>query len=63
MCYEELNLVSKLKVYMVLNDINQSELGRLLNVSQPVISRVLNKTKPSAQLEKRIRKLINDMNI
>ncbi|WP_420489755.1 helix-turn-helix domain-containing protein [Neobacillus drentensis] len=44
---------------MVLNNINQKELGRLLNVSQPVISRILKGTKPSLKLEQRIHKLIN----
>jgi predicted XRE-type DNA-binding protein len=41
MCYNELDIIDKLKVYQALNKLNQTQLGEKLNVSQPVISRVL----------------------
>ncbi|WP_339145431.1 MULTISPECIES: hypothetical protein [unclassified Sutcliffiella] len=60
MCYEKLDLVEKLAIYQALNRLNQTELGRRLDVSQPVISRVLKKSiKPSFELEQKINKLIN----
>ncbi len=61
MCYEQLDLIDRLKVHATLNNINQTELGRSLSVSQPVISRVLKRQiKPSCELEKRIQQLLND---
>ncbi|MEH7483196.1 hypothetical protein V7157_19440 [Neobacillus drentensis] len=59
--YEQLDLIDKLKVYQTLNGLNQTLLGEKLEVSQPVISRVLKRThKPSFELQQRIHKLIND---
>jgi len=61
MCYEKLDLIEKLAIYQALNRLNQTELGRRLDVSQPVISRVLKKSiKPSFELEQKIIKLINE---
>jgi DNA-binding transcriptional regulator LsrR (DeoR family) len=60
--YEQLDLISKLKVFQALNGLNQTLLGEKLEVSQPVISRVLKRThKPSYELEQRIHKLINNL--
>lgn len=62
MCYKELDLIDKLRVYMTLNRLNQTQLGEKLEISQPVISRVLKRThKPSYELEQRIHKLINNL--
>jgi DNA-binding transcriptional regulator LsrR (DeoR family) len=58
--YEQLDLIDKLKVYQTLNGLNQTSLGEKLKVSQPVMSRVLKRTsKPSCELEQRIKNLIN----
>jgi DNA-binding transcriptional regulator LsrR (DeoR family) len=58
--YEQLDLINKLKVYQALNGLNQTELGEKLEVSQPVVSRVLKRThKPSFELQQKIHKLIS----
>lgn len=58
--YEQLDLIDKLLVYKALKGLNQTTLGEKLEVSQPVISRVLKRThKPSYELQQRIHKLIN----
>ena len=60
--YEQLDLINKLKVYQALNGLNQTVLGEKLEVSQPVISRILRRiNKPSCELEQRIHKLINEL--
>jgi transcriptional regulator with XRE-family HTH domain len=61
MCYEELDLVDKLRILQTLKKLKQVELGERLQVSQPVISRVMRREhKPSYELEQRIIKLLKE---
>ncbi|MEH7084795.1 helix-turn-helix transcriptional regulator [Neobacillus drentensis] len=58
--YEELDLITKLRVYQAIKRLNQTQLGEKLKVSQPVVSRVLKGThKPSFELQQKINNLIN----
>lgn len=61
MCINELDLIDKLKVYQALNRLNQTLLGEKLEVSQPVVSRILKReVKPSEHLQKKILELIKN---